>query len=118
MTKTAKRAEFNRLFGQLSVFAQLRGIRFIHDNYGYYRTPEQQHELYREGKSNCDGYAILSKHPSHLARDIYVINDRDEIEWNDGPYRILGEYWESLGGRWGGHFVGTSFRDPFHFELE
>jgi hypothetical protein len=115
MTLTAKRAEFNRIFGLMSVYADCKGIRFIHDNYGYYRTPEQQRHLYDEGRSKCDGVKKLSKHQYHLARDIYIINDKDEINFDDAPYRVLGEFWESVGGRWGGNFAG--FKDIFHYEL-
>lgn len=115
MTHTLRRAEFNRLFGLLSVYAELQNIKFIHPNEGYYRTPEQQRKLFDEGKSKCDGTKILSKHQSHLARDVYVVNDKSEIVWADEPYETLGAYWEKLGGKWGGHFAG--FRDVFHFEL-
>ena len=115
MSNTLRRAQFNRLFGQLTVFAASNNIQFIHGVDSYYRTPEQQRKLYDEGKSKCDGTKIWSKHQSHLARDIFVINDKSEIVWADAPYATLGAYWETLGGVWGGHFGG--FRDIFHFEL-
>lgn len=115
MTNTLRRTEFNRLFGLLSVFADLHGIMFIHDQYGYYRTVEQQRELFDAGKSKCDGVIKRSKHQDHLARDLYVVNERSEIIWADAPYETLGLYWESLGGTWGGHFGG--FKDIFHYEI-
>ena len=115
MSNTQLRADFNDLFGLLSVYAKLQGIRFIHPNEGYYRTPEQQRALFDAGKSKCDGTDILSRHQSHLARDLFVINDRSEIVWDDAPYATLGAYWEKIGGKWGGSFSG--FKDIFHFEI-
>ena len=115
MTNTLLRAEFNTMFGKLTIFAIDNNIKFIHGVDSYYRTPAQQKALFDEGKSKCDGTKILSKHQSHLARDIFVINDKSEIVWADAPYATLGAYWETLGGVWGGHFGG--FRDIFHFEL-
>jgi len=117
MTNTLRRAEFNANFGKLTVFAIENNIKFIHGNDSCYRTPEQQRALYDAGKSNCDGTKILSKHQFHLARDIFIVNDKSEIVWETEPYALLGTYWETLGGKWGGHFQGTGFKDPFHFEL-
>jgi hypothetical protein len=115
MTNTLLRAEFNRLFGLLSVYADINDIKFIHGNEGYYRTAEQQKALFDAGKSKCDGVKIISRHQSHLARDLYVINGKAQIVWDDSPYIILGAYWKKLGGTWGGYFEG--FRDIFHFEI-
>ena len=115
MTNTLLRAEFNKLFGLLSVYAELNGIKFIHDQYGYYRTAEQQRELFDARKSKCDGTIKRSKHQDHLARDLYVVNEQSQIVFADAPYETLGAYWETLGGRWGGHFAG--FKDIFHFEI-
>lgn len=116
MTHTLRRAEFNRLFGLLSVYAEIQQIKFIHPNEGFYRTPEQQRTLFNSGRSRCDGTKIASKHQSHLARDLFVVNDKSEIVWADAPYATLGAYWEKLGGTWGGSFGG--FKDIFHFELK
>lgn len=43
------------------------------------------------------------KHAQRLAVDLIVWRNGKPC-WNREPYRILGEYWESLGGRWGGRF--------------
>lgn len=97
------------------MYADLQGIKFIHPNEGYFRTPEKQRELYDAGKSKCDGTKLRSKHQDHLARDIFIVNDKSEIIWADAPYETLGAYWEKLGGIWGGRWGG--FRDIFHYEL-
>jgi hypothetical protein len=112
---TVKRARFNHMFGMLTVYAGIKNIYFIHDTYGYARTAEVQNMLFKAGKSKCDGYKIISQHQRHLARDLYVISENGKIVWNEIPYKILGGYWEGLGGKWGGNF--KDFKDNFHFEL-
>lgn len=39
--------------------------------YGGKRTDEEQHELFEQGKSKCDGYSKRSRHQSGLAFDIF-----------------------------------------------
>ena len=114
---TAKRAQFNALFGELTIYATKKNIRFIHDRYGYYRTPETQRELYDLKRSSMDGVKRVSKHQVHLARDIYIINEKNQIVFDVEPYAVLGEFWEALGGKWGGNFQGSIKADIFHFEL-
>jgi len=113
---TLARVEFNYKFGMLSVWAALQGIKFICTSYS--RTAAEQNRLYLDGKSKCDGYENLSYHQLDRARDIAVVTAAGGIvnDYGDHPdYARLGEFWESLGGRWGGNFI--SFRDIFHFEL-
>ncbi len=50
----------------------------------------------------CGSYHVLGR-----AVDIFVGT------WDCADYLGLGEYWESIGGTWGGRF---SFRDCVHFE--
>ena len=117
-SNTLKRAIFNTLFGHLSVYAQIRGIRFIHCNDSFQRTAERQNELFKQGKSKCDGYKIKSKHQLGRARDIYIIDEAGKIIWDRRPYEILGRFWETLRPsetKWGGSF--KEFTDIFHFEL-
>jgi hypothetical protein len=41
--------------------------------------------------------------------------DKNEIRWSMDPrYTTLGQYWESLGGVWGGRWKEPF--DPYHFE--
>lgn len=61
-----------------------------------------------------------SLHRSSLALDLlWVKPDGSFATWED--YRPLGEYWESLGGSWGGRFDlngdGVSKDDANHFSL-
>jgi len=68
-------------------------------------------------------WTLDSRHLDNLAVDIYIFKDGVIIMGGE-PYRALGEYWESIGGRWGGRFglkpdeysieIG---KDPVHFEF-
>jgi len=118
-SNTLKRAIFNALFAHLTIFAQLRGIRFIHCKDSFQRTAERQNELFKQGKSKCDGHQKKSKHQFGLARDLYVIDEAGKIVWDKEPYEILGKFWETLRPgetKWGGNFQGD-FKDNFHYEL-
>jgi hypothetical protein len=116
---TFLRWQFICKIGQLTGFAELKGIKFIHPHDGYVRTAEQQYEHFKAGKSQCDGYKIKSNHQFDIARDFCAIklglNGLYEITWDEDIYEILGKHWkENLGGKWGGDF---SSRDTGHFEL-
>jgi hypothetical protein len=116
---TSKRADFQGKFGCLAVYALIKEIRFITPMDGYSRTADQQHKLFLAGKSKCDGYTKISKHQLDLARDILIIdaNDNPINDYGDHPYyKVLGDFWESIGMKWGGNFEG--FRDIFHFEYK
>jgi len=116
VSNTLARVKFNQKFGLLSVWASIQGILFICTSYS--RTAAEQHKLFLEGKSRCDGYEKISMHQLDRARDIAVVNGAGGIvnDYGDHPdYMRLGEVWEALGGRWGGSW--ENFRDIFHFEL-
>lgn len=77
------------------------------------RTCQQQNSLYAQGRSapgqivtNAQG--CMSWHVLGRAIDISIEGGKDS------DYRALGDYWQSLGGVWGGSFTG--FYDPVHFE--
>ena len=66
-----------------------------------------------------------SKHLVGLASDYAFIDDIEDdgkINWHPDKYRELGEYWESLGGIWGGRFGDNPDTktiegwDAMHFE--
>ena len=121
MSNTQKRIEFNEKFGMLSVFARFVGIRFICTSYT--RTAEEQKILFDKDLSERDGIIKVSYHQLDRARDIAIIGEDGNVinDYKDHPsYTVLGEFWESLGGRWGGRWYKegkTKFNDIFHFEL-
>ena len=50
---------------------------------------------------------MKSKHLQGLAIDVAFLSDildDGKINYHPDEYKFLGEYWESLGGRWGGRF--------------
>ena len=120
-TSTEKRVRFIELWGSLCQHAKLDGIEFI--VWAFNRTPEQQNQLYQIGRTqpgkvvtNCDGYKKPGSHVLWLAIDIGIIKN-GQIEWAHVPeYDDLGEYWESIGGVWGGRW--SSLGDIFHFEYQ
>jgi hypothetical protein len=68
-----------------------------------YRSIETQKGYVARGVSKT----MNSKHLSGLAVDLCFIEDvKDDGKMNfkADEYRELGEFWESLGGRWGGRF--------------
>lgn len=63
------------------------------------RTVETQKEYIEKGVSKT----MDSRHLDKLAADLVLFKD-GILVGNQEEYRPLGEYWESLGGRWGGRF--------------
>lgn len=53
-----------------------------------------------------------SLHRNRLAVDLNIFKDGKYLE-NGDDYKDLGEYWEAIGGAWGGRFG-----DGNHFSLE
>ena len=83
----------------------------------WYRTPERAAQLSKEGTGIKN-----SKHCFSLAVDLYLVTEsgKDIIWGKKGTagaekYKLLGIYWESMGGIWGGNF--SSLYDPYHFEV-
>lgn len=74
--------------------------------YSTRRTLEQQKELLRIGHTGT----LKSKHLIDEALDLII-----HPEWG---YRVAGEYWTSMGGKWGGHFKNPQLAaaEKAHFE--
>ena len=111
------RWEFLHNVGKLLVYAASLGINLI--CFTFYRSPAQQLIEYEAGRSRVKH----GKHQDWKAIDFAIVEDinedgvvdKDEIRWNMNPkYLLLGEYWESLGGTWGGRWKDPC--DPYHFE--
>ena len=119
MTRTERRVEFFKRVSQFTLQADAGGIRLM--PYYFFRTVQEQNELYQKGRTkpgdivtNSDGITKLSKHQSWLAMDFVIIDDDGKPIWkHNARYEVLGEIWESLGGRWGGRFKRP---EVFHFE--
>ena len=103
MRISEKQAKFARMIADLIIFA----VDELDLDIGFadaYRDP-------RAFKGNQPYGRSTSLHKSRLAVD-FVLR-RDGVYLTDTEsYRPLGEYWESIGGSWGGRF-----NDANHFSL-
>lgn len=108
MTLSEKQQLFTVLIAQLIMFAQDKGMRLTFGE--AYRTPEQAALNAKSGKGISN-----SLHTQRLAVDFNLFVN-GEYKTRTEDYRALGEYWESLGGSWGGRFKTNP--DGNHFSLE
>jgi len=112
MNFNQKRILFFRAIGELVRRAAGKGIELL--PFAYYRSLEEELKNFQEGKSLIDPTKRPTRHMVWLALDGVIIKDGKAV-WDRIPeYEILGEIWESLGGRWGGRW--PSLGDVFHFE--
>ena len=87
-----------------------------------YRSVETQKGYVARGVSKT----MSSKHLSGLAVDLCFIadlKDDGKMNYKAEDYRRLGEFWESLGGTWGGRWGDDKTTEPIdgwdapHFQL-
>ncbi|HEP0305463.1 TPA: M15 family metallopeptidase [Providencia rettgeri] len=105
MTLSEKQALFTVMIAKLIFFADERGYRLTFGE--AYRTPEQAALNAKTGKGIKN-----SLHTQRLAVDFNLFIN-GQYKGDTPSYLPLGEYWESLGGSWGGRF-----NDGNHFSLE
>ncbi|HEB4063499.1 TPA: M15 family metallopeptidase [Escherichia coli] len=107
MKLSEKQQLFAVMIAELIHWAQEHGYRLTFGE--AYRTPEQAALNAKSGKGIRN-----SLHTLRLAVDFNLfINGKYQADTD--AYRPLGEYWESIGGTWGGRF---SRADGNHFSLE
>lgn len=112
MNFNQKRVLFFRAIGELVRRAAEKGIELM--PFGFYHSLEQDLKLFQEGKSQIDPTKKATNHMIWLAMD-FVIIKLNKAVWDRIPeYEILGQIWESIGGRWGGRW--TSLDDIYHYE--
>lgn len=103
-----KQRQFTRMIGHLIEWAYLNGYELTFGD--AYRDP-RLHGSVGEKK----GYgASSSNHKVRLAVDFNLFKDGKFLTATE-DHRSLGEYWESLGGSWGGRFKSA---DGNHYSLE
>jgi len=108
-----KREIFLQKFSELVTFAKSQNIRFI--VFTFYRSPEEQYKMYKERKSQIDGYKKKSYHQKWRAIDLVILDERGNPIWSrNEQYEKLGKYWKDLGGTWGGDWT---FNDIYHFQI-
>ncbi|HGE8506295.1 M15 family metallopeptidase [Serratia ureilytica] len=108
MTLSEKQQLFTVMIAQLINWADERGYRLTFGE--AYRTPEQAARNAKTGAGIAN-----SLHTQRLAVDFNLfINGQYQTQTE--AYLPLGEFWESIGGSWGGRF--KSRPDGNHFSLE
>ncbi|EMY7837981.1 M15 family metallopeptidase [Escherichia coli] len=107
MNLSEKQQLFAVMIADLIHWAQEHGYRLTFGE--AYRTPEQAALNAKSGKGIRN-----SLHTLRLAVDFNLFIN-GEYQADTDAYRPLGEYWESIGGTWGGRF---SRADGNHFSLE
>ncbi|MGD8163366.1 M15 family metallopeptidase [Pantoea sp. FN0307] len=108
MTLSEKQARFAVMSAQLILWAQAHGYCLTYGE--AYRTPQQAALNAKSGAGISN-----SLHTQRLAVDFNLLVN-GEYKTRTEDYLPLGEYWESLGGSWGGRFVSNP--DGNHFSLE
>lgn len=106
-TLSGKQRHFVWMVGQLIVWAYEHGYELTFGE--TYRTPDQEALDWQAGRG-----ILRSLHMIRLAIDLNLFIG-GHYQPDTAAYRPLGEYWESLGGAWGGRFT-----NPYgnHFSLE
>ena len=105
MTLGAKQRKFTRMIADLIIWAYDNGYELTFAE--AYRTPEQAALNAKSGKG-----ISTSLHLDRLAVDFNLFKDGTYLTATD-DHKALGEYWESIGGSWGGRF-----NDGNHYSLE
>jgi len=108
-----KREKFGRDLGKLIDFAHDNDINII--TYSLFRTVEDQKKLFESGKSHCDGVNNLSKHQLGRAVDLVIMENGKAVWERNWKYEKLGDFWKSLGNKWGGDW--KTLNDIYHFEV-
>ena len=107
MTLGEKQRYFVNLIGQLIEWCYRQGYELTFGE--AYRTPEQAALDVQKGTGIKN-----SLHTIRLAIDLNLFID-GVYQTQTEAYRPMGEFWESLGGTWGGRF---SKPDGNHFSME
>ncbi|MEH0833310.1 M15 family metallopeptidase [Pectobacterium cacticida] len=108
MTLSEKQQRFTQMIARLIDWAGKHGYQLTFGE--AYRTPERAKLNAKRGSGIAN-----SLHTQRLAVDFNLfINGQYQTQTD--AYLPLGEYWESLGGSWGGRF--KSRPDGNHFSLE
>ncbi len=107
MKLSEKQAVFAVMVARLILWADEHGFRVTFGE--AYRTPEQAALNAKKGSGIAN-----SLHTQRLAVDLNLFVNGD-YQAQSAAYLPLGEFWESIGGSWGGRFKKP---DGNHFSLE
>ena len=109
MTLGQKQRKFTRMIAQLIEYAYANGYELTFGD--SYRDPRVHGEVgVKKSYSSAN-----SLHKERLAVDFNLFKNGEYLTSTEA-HKPLGEYWESIGGAWGGRFGGTA--DGNHYSLE
>jgi hypothetical protein len=108
MTLQESQFKFMRMLPRLLDQAHLMGYELTAGE--AFRSREEALRLSRVGKG-----ILQSLHTSRLAIDLNLFKNGEYLILSS-DHTALGEWWEKLGGAWGGRFVGKS-QDGNHYSL-
>jgi hypothetical protein len=100
MTLRQKQSLFVRMLARLIIFAYDNGYELTYGD--AYRDPR------------CPYGKKTSLHKKRLAVDFNLFKEGKWLQKTE-DHKLLGAYWESIGGSWGGRFKGG---DGNHYSLE
>ena len=106
MTLGQKQRKFTRMIADLIVFADSRGYELTFGD--AFRDPRVHGDVGAKKSYS----SASSNHKIRLAVDFNLFRGGQYLTGTE-DYAELGEFWESLGGAWGGRF-----NDGNHFSLE
>ena len=106
MTLGQKQRKFTRMIADLIIFAYEQGYELTFGD--AFRDP-RVHGPVGQKKSYSSANSL---HKERLAIDLNLFKDGKFLTQSE-DHRPLGEYWESMGGSWGGRF-----NDGNHYSLE
>ncbi len=106
MSLGSKQRRFTKMIGLLIEYAYQNGYELTFGD--AYRDPR----LYGDVGQKKGYGSAGSLHKQRLAVDFNLFRDGRFLQQTE-DHRPLGEYWESLGGSWGGRF-----NDGNHYSLE
>lgn len=84
LDRTEKRIEFFKRFCGFYLECYSKGIRLC--PHSFYRTTEEQRQLFDAGLTKCDGTIKRSLHQDWLAIDVFLYEDGKAIWDKDHPY--------------------------------
>jgi len=106
-----KQSKFAVMVARLILYAESLGYEVTFGE--AYRTPEQAALNAKSGAGIAN-----SLHCERLAIDLNLFKDGQYLTTTE-DHRPLGEYWESIGGSWGGRFKTKNKKsDGNHYSLE
>lgn len=108
MTLGQKQRKFTRMIAQLIEFAYDNGYELTFGD--AYRDPRVHGDVGRKASYS----SANSLHKSRLAVDFNLFKNGTYLTRTE-DHKPLGEFWESIGGTWGGRFKNA---DGNHYSLE